>query len=76
MAQMKSQSPLTKKRLKELRESIHLTQQQMADELGVNIRLYQKYESEQDETPLRKVVQLAVLHVVNCDYRRRPRARS
>lgn len=55
----------TPNQLINLREKAGLSQQQMADKLDINIRLYQKYEGA--ETRIRHIVWLAAQHVVNCD---------
>ena len=56
--------------LKAARQRAHMTQEAMADAIGVNIRLYQKYEA--GDTPIRTVVALAVTHVLHCKPARRP----
>ncbi len=59
------------KRLKELRRERHLTQQNLADHLGITTRTYQYYESETDKAhrpDLETLVILADLFDVTLDY--------
>ena len=58
-------------RLKQLRLERHLTQRNVADHLGVNLRTYQYYESGQDKAhrpDLETLVVLAELYHVSVDY--------
>ena len=58
-------------RLKQLRKEHRLTQQNVADHLGVKLRTYQYYESENDRPhrpDLETLVVLADLYRVSVDY--------
>ena len=58
-------------RLKQLRKEHHLTQQNVADRLGVKMRTYQYYESDTDTAhrpDLETLVVLADLYGVSVDY--------
>lgn len=59
------------KRLKELRKRDGLTQQNVADRLGINLRTYQYYEAKDDNAhrpDLETLVVLADLFSVTLDY--------
>ena len=58
-------------RLKQLRNEHRMTQQNVADHLGVNLRTYQYYESDKDKAhrpDLETLVVLADLYHVSVDY--------
>ena len=58
-------------RLKQLRKEHHLTQQNVADRLGVKLRTYQYYEGKDDKShrpDLETLVALADLFEVSVDY--------
>ncbi len=58
-------------RLKQLRKEHHLTQQNVADRLGVKLRTYQYYESDADTShrpDLETLVALADFYGVSVDY--------
>lgn len=58
-------------RLKQLRNENRLTQQNVADRLGVKLRTYQYYESDTDKShrpDLETLVVLADLYGVSVDY--------
>lgn len=58
-------------RLKQLRSENRLTQQNVADRLGVRLRTYQYYESENDKAhrpDLETLVVLADMYGVSVDY--------
>lgn len=56
------------KRLKDLREDHDLTQQEIADKIGVGIRTYQKYEVEEIEPKLSTLLNLSELYECTVDY--------
>ena len=58
---------LTACRLRELREKHHLSQQKVADHLGISRTAYNKYESGAIR-PTRKLERLAALFGVSADY--------
>ena len=45
--------------LKQRREELHLTQQQVADAAKVNIRLYQYYEADEKEPKVKTAIRIA-----------------
>ena len=55
-------------RLKQSRQSVNLTQKQVAEHLGMTPNAYQKYELGSLEPNLSKLVQLADLFHVSTDY--------
>lgn len=55
-------------RLKELREGSRMTQQQVADIIGVPYTTYVKYEHEKRATPMEVLVALADLYETSLDY--------
>ena len=55
-------------RLRELRVERHLTQQEMAEFLGINTRAYQCYESDDRRPNYEKLVALADFFQVSVDY--------
>ncbi len=58
-------------RLKQLRKKRRITQQNVADHLGINLRTYQYYESDTDKAhrpDLETLVVLADLYGVSVDY--------
>ena len=58
-------------RLKQLRKERRMTQQNIADHLGINVRTYQYYESDTDKAhrpDLETLVVLADLYHVSVDY--------
>ena len=55
-------------RLRELRVERHLTQQEMAEFLGMNTRAYQYYEVDDRRHIFEKLVALAYLFQVSVDY--------
>lgn len=55
-------------RLKAARNSAELTQQNVADALGLTLRSYQKYESGMTEPCLHNLVSLAVVLGVSTDW--------
>lgn len=56
------------KRLKELRIEKNLTQQQLADKLGLHSVTYLHYEKSQREPPLSVLVSMALFFEVSTDY--------
>lgn len=46
-------------RLKEFRKANHLSQKAISDKLGINIRLYQYYESDEREPAVRTAIRIA-----------------
>ncbi len=62
---------ILQQRLKELRKEKHLTQKDVADHLGINLRTYQYYEGRDDRAhrpDLETLVILADLFNVSVDY--------
>lgn len=55
-------------RLKKARIEAGLTQQKVADSIGVTSRHYQKYESGDVEPPLNTLVSLSIILGVTADY--------
>ena len=55
-------------RLRELRVERHLTQQEMAEFLGINTRAYQCYEGDDRRPNYEKLVALADFFGVSLDY--------
>ena len=55
-------------RLKAARQDAKLTQQAVADELGLTIRTYQRYESGATEPTLNHLVSLCITLDVSADY--------
>lgn len=56
------------KRLREMRMASHLTQQNMADKLGVSLNAYQKYEQAERSPSLDCLVSIADILDVSLDY--------
>lgn len=56
------------KRLQQLRKSQRITQQQMADNLDVVLRTYQRYEAEDFQPSLGILIKIADLFDVSTDY--------
>ena len=57
-----------KYRLKELRESEKLTQQELANDLGLNSVTYSNYENENREPPIETLIKIADYYGVSLDY--------
>ena len=55
-------------RLIELREGRRLSQQQVADQVGVVVRAYQRYEYGQREPQMSVLVRIADLYDISLDY--------
>lgn len=55
-------------RLKDLREDRDLSQQEVADVLGISRQYYHCYESGKNEIPLRHCITLAKFYNVSLDY--------
>lgn len=55
-------------RLKELRNEKHLSQQNIADMLGMKLQSYQKYEYGQREPGMQMLIKLADCFDVSVDY--------
>ena len=55
-------------RLKELREGRRLYQKEMAELLGLSLRGYQSYETDQSEPKLKTLIALADYFDVSIDY--------
>lgn len=55
-------------RLKELRKQKNLTQQQVANQIGLKITSYNLYENEKRELPKEILIELAKLYNVSTDY--------
>ena len=55
-------------RLIELREGRKLSQQQVADQVGVVVRAYQRYEYGQREPQMSVLVRIADLYDISLDY--------
>lgn len=55
-------------RLKELRKNKNLTQQELADKIGVNRMTYRNYESGANEPKFRTLLELAKIFNVTTDY--------
>jgi len=56
------------KRLREVRMRNGLTQQQMADKLGISLNAYQKYEQAERSPSLECLVSIADIFDVSLDY--------
>lgn len=56
------------KRLREIRKKSGLTQQKTADDLGMTLRSYQRYEGEHCEPPIKTLISIADLFDVSLDY--------
>lgn len=54
-------------KLKEYRIKLHLTQQQVADRIGINQRTYSGYENGQSEPSIENLIKLAKLFGVSVD---------
>lgn len=54
-------------KLQEFRIKLHLTQQQVADSIGINQRTYSGYENEQSEPSIENLIKLAKLFGVSVD---------
>lgn len=57
-----------RKRLREARINANLTQQKMADLLGISLNGYQKYEQGETQPPLDTLVKLSRILNVTTDY--------
>ncbi len=55
-------------RLKDERKSHHLTQQQVADSIGVSLRAYQQYEQGKYEPNIERLIALADLFDITIDF--------
>lgn len=55
-------------RLKEVRVSLGLTQQFVADLIGATLRHYQKYESGETSPPISKLKDIAIALNISTDY--------
>lgn len=55
-------------RLGELRESLGMTQQDVADRLDIPVTTYRKYEYESRQTPMEVLFALADIYDVDLDY--------
>lgn len=56
------------KRLREVRMSSGLTQQNMADKLGISLNAYQKYEQAERSPSLECLVSIADIFDISLDY--------
>lgn len=56
------------KRLRDLREDNDLTQQTLADELGISQQYYSEYELGKREFPIRHLLKTAKYYDVSADY--------
>lgn len=56
------------KRIRDLREDHDMTQQQVADYLGISQTMYARYERGANEFPLRHLISLCKLYHVSADY--------
>ena len=55
-------------RIRELRQEKHLTQKNVADSLGMQLTVYQRYENGERELSLSQAVALADYYGVSLDY--------
>lgn len=56
------------KRIRDLREDHDLTQQNVADILGISQTMYARYERGANELPIRHLLSLCALYHVSSDY--------
>lgn len=56
------------KRIKDMREDNDLTQQDIANILGIKYQQYQRYENGQYEIPVHQLIKLATYYNVSIDY--------
>lgn len=56
------------KRIKDMREDNDLTQQDIANILGIKYQQYQRYENGQYEIPVHQLIKLAAYYNVSIDY--------
>lgn len=56
------------KRIRDLREDMDLTQQQVASYLGTSQTMYARYERGANELPIRHLLKLCELYNVSSDY--------
>ena len=56
------------KRIRDLREDMDLTQQQVASYLGTSQTMYARYERGANELPIRHLLKLCELYHVSSDY--------
>ena len=55
-------------KLKELRVMRNLTQQEVADTLGIDRRQYSRYETGRNEIPLRHIKKICVAYNISADW--------
>ena len=55
-------------RIKDLREDADLTQQEIADKLGLYLTTYRRYETGENEVPLHIAITLSKFYNVSIDY--------
>ncbi len=55
-------------RIKDLREDMDWTQQQVAEELGQHLTTYRRWETGETEVPVHIIVELCKLYNVSADY--------
>lgn len=56
------------KRIRDLREDSDMTQQKVADYLGISQTMYARYERGANELPIRHLISLCNLYGVSADY--------
>lgn len=56
------------KRIRDLREDLDLTQENVAKALGIRQRVYSRYETGFNEMPIRHLITLCKLYDVSADY--------
>lgn len=56
------------RRIRDMREDHDMTQQQVADYLGISQTMYARYERGANELPIRHLVELCHLYHVSSDY--------
>lgn len=56
------------KRIRELREANHFTQNQIANKLNLHLTTYQRWETGEREIPTHIIVQLSKLYGISSDY--------
>lgn len=56
------------RRIRDMREDHDMTQQQVADYLGISQTMYARYERGANELPIRHLVALCQLYHVSSDY--------
>lgn len=56
------------KRIRDLREDSDMTQQKVADYLGISQTMYARYERGENELPIRHLILLCKLYSVSADY--------